>query len=214
MNSSSEKPFILHIEGTDCSGKTFLANELVKQLQPTTIVSMVPEFSKTELGEMFDDIVERKQFISIGDGEPLAETLALIADHFLKTQSALSSGAMLAILDRGDLSIAAYQGLRLEADPKYKNQDWSRKIWGFLRLLPMPNLVAILTVTEDQIISRMTRRGDRISPDGINFILTAQERLLQESSHLPRANIMVLENGDSQLEANIRAIKNRIQAYN
>lgn len=204
--------FWVNVEGTDCSGKSLLAEDLEAKLPksyPDRSVLSLPEFSGSPVGLAIQAIIRERTFFSLGEEgrpNPIAETLVLAGDYMMQLESLPRDESGIVITDRGPMSFLVYQGIRLTE--RYgacgPGQKWIRDV---MRSIRDPDLTLCLVSDMEIIEKRLRIRGDRVTPEGLDFIQRAQEMFIQESQAGGAGKKKILVNNGDFEEVSRRAVE-------
>jgi len=174
---------LIGIEGKDCVGKTFLVNRLQKRFQdPDLSWVFLEEFSASPVGDTIREIIAERRFFFLSKEHStiLAETLLLAADLAYQIETNIEFSV--AVIDRGILSLICYQGARLSRSKLFHgNQGEALSyIMKLLSPLEIKQHTILLTVSKEEMIRRMLRRGEEVPTKEELVFLEETEALMRK----------------------------------
>ncbi|MEK7584629.1 MAG: hypothetical protein AAB490_05265, partial [Patescibacteria group bacterium] len=165
---------LLAIDGIDATGKS----SVVAALAAAEGVPALGEFSATPIGDLIRSIVARNDFFYLDStGKPrVAETFVLASDLLAKLESARWIDAPFVVMERGALSLRAYQHARIARDIDLDSADEiDTLLRSLFHLSKVDCIDVLLTVNETVMLRRKAARGDPApSQDEIDILMTAQ----------------------------------------
>ncbi|NCN08054.1 hypothetical protein GW944_00595 [Candidatus Parcubacteria bacterium] len=209
----------LAIEGADAVGKTKLAQELfmwLKNKYPEINPFLMKEFSFSPIGRLIQEIINDKTFFMLENNKhiPIAETLVLGSDFIFQQEEIAKKDRAdrksVIVSDRGIYSFFVYQGIRLKN--VYGNTiDWYKWIENIFLPIGIPNLTLCLSSPLDQIERRLNERGDKVTPESLDFIDQAQREFLRLGGQRGSKSFIVLENINGKFDEILNRAQNVVK---
>lgn len=157
--------YLISFEGIDTAGKTTQVQKLYDFLQADKriAVELLPEFSKSVIGNLLTELVSKNKFVTIEPARksPFAETLLLLSDFFVRQEFLEPTSKPLVIIaDRHQDSLIAYQIPRIrDMYPRFTDDELLDWLLGCIKPANAePDLTFIITLPVEHACARIQER--------------------------------------------------------